>query len=348
MGWVNKSKWATVGAKRYNGFSQVGSNGNGVSATAYSAVRGKLTGQPTTRMECDVPNQWPVYQVGSGSTVAFQTSVNSSWSALVDNIRGESANLGATLGEGRESLEMIARRFGTCYRAYRGLRKGDFRGFLKELNIGPKRKHRNLIRNEVNRASSLWLEYSFGWKPLFGDVYKGLNAMGQPIPGGVCTGRGSQSFIVHEGNFPPGLYNANRDYRGRFRYEQGCHVVIDNPNLYLLQQMGLANPLSVAWELVPFSFVVDWVLDVGTCLGGLTDLLGCSVTNPWSTASCKYLAKLQANEGTLYNCSGPVFSMRRKTTLTAPVPSFNIRANLGSSLNRAANAASLLGQMLTS
>ena len=39
-------------------------------------------------------------------------------------------------------------------------------------------------------------------------------------------------------------------------------------------QFGLTNPLLVAWEVVPFSFVVDWFLPVGDYLEGLTSLHG--------------------------------------------------------------------------
>ena len=35
-------------------------------------------------------------------------------------------------------------------------------------------------------------------------------------------------------------------------------------------QLGLLNPVSLAWELVPWSFVVDWVLPIGSVLSALS------------------------------------------------------------------------------
>jgi hypothetical protein len=41
-----------------------------------------------------------------------------------------------------------------------------------------------------------------------------------------------------------------------------------------VNQIGLANPLSIAWEVVPFSFVVDWGLPIGNVLEALTATRG--------------------------------------------------------------------------
>jgi len=35
------------------------------------------------------------------------------------------------------------------------------------------------------------------------------------------------------------------------------------------RSLGLYDPLSVAWELVPFSFVADWFIPIGTYLDNL-------------------------------------------------------------------------------
>ena len=130
----------------------------------------------------------------------------------------------------------------------------------------------------------------------------------------------------------------------------GASIYVTNPNRYLLQQMGLANPLLVAWELVPFSFVVDWVADVGTSLGGITDLLGCTVIGPYTTYYAKGKVRSSwywqlANART--TLSGHVVVIKRKKGFDYPLPNLSFRANIGSSLNRAANAVSLLGQILT-
>jgi hypothetical protein len=55
------------------------------------------------------------------------------------------------------------------------------------------------------------------------------------------------------------------------------YLEVVNPNLHTIQQMGLTNPLVVAWELIPFSFVADWFIQVGDYLTALTALQGLTV-----------------------------------------------------------------------
>lgn len=40
--------------------------------------------------------------------------------------------------------------------------------------------------------------------------------------------------------------------------------------LRTLNQLGLVNPASLAWELIPWSFVVDWFIPIGPLLSVLT------------------------------------------------------------------------------
>jgi hypothetical protein len=42
--------------------------------------------------------------------------------------------------------------------------------------------------------------------------------------------------------------------------------MMENEHETVNQSLGLADPLSVAWELTPWSFVVDWFLPVGDYL----------------------------------------------------------------------------------
>lgn len=49
---------------------------------------------------------------------------------------------------------------------------------------------------------------------------------------------------------------------------------INNDALAAFQQMGLVNPALVAWELVPYSFVFDWFIQVGDWLTAQTALAG--------------------------------------------------------------------------
>lgn len=111
-----------------------------------------------------------------------------------------------------------------------------------------------------------WLEYQYGWRPLLSDLYgaaneslrysmnrlKRVNAGGS-IPFGPQRMSGSSvlgPFIRRPTNFT-GLYAV--------RYS----IDILNSNELDIARWTSLNPVSIAWELMPYSFVVDWFYDVG-------------------------------------------------------------------------------------
>lgn len=355
MPWQDKDQWnvaIAIPAAKRSGFQKNGHQGNRVDPTEYKALYGMLP-LSTPKLPngsygpvCNAKSSWIWNTRYTASAVPHPAARNSAWSDLVASSRVAPAQLGVAFAEFGESLGMIAERLSRCHSAYGALRRGQFRKFLRVLTIGPKRKHRNKVQNAVGEASSLWLEYSFGWKPLFQDVHDGIHAIGQPLPGGTCKGKGRENVDYSY-------------YNGGFGYEEHgvgrCYMVADvfvtNPTAYLLQQVGLANPALIAWELVPFSFVVDWVFDVGTCLGGISDFYGCTVTRSSTTYVCKRFSRedyiLWGGAPPKYAVSGTQTCIWRKRGLDFPMPNFSLRSNIGSSLARAANAASLLGQILT-
>jgi hypothetical protein len=56
-----------------------------------------------------------------------------------------------------------------------------------------------------------------------------------------------------------------------------------NTGSYLLESAGLVNPLSIAWELLPWSFVVDWFIPVGNTLEAMTAGYGLNDNGGWIT-----------------------------------------------------------------
>jgi hypothetical protein len=69
---------------------------------------------------------------------------------------------------------------------------------------------------------------------------------------------------------------------------------ISSPPLKSLASVGISNPLLLAWELVPYSFVVDWFLPIGNYLESLDATNGL-------TFESGYVTVLEKTVGTIFH-----------------------------------------------
>lgn len=67
-------------------------------------------------------------------------------------------------------------------------------------------------------------------------------------------------------------------YHGFLEATSGVKVRLDyeleNPFVATLAQLGITNPAELIWELVPYSFVIDWFVPVGNYLSAFDAALG--------------------------------------------------------------------------
>jgi hypothetical protein len=52
------------------------------------------------------------------------------------------------------------------------------------------------------------------------------------------------------------------------------HYEESGSGLQTLQQLGITNPVGLIWELIPYSFIVDWFVPIGDYLSSLDRFLG--------------------------------------------------------------------------
>lgn len=136
-----------------------------------------------------------------------------------------------------------------------------------------------------------WLELIYGWKPLLSDIHGALTAPhALSIPEFWV-----KSTVLTKQHIEEYDRSIDLDYRVTFK----TLVRVTNPVEYSAQRLGLTNPLLIAWELVPYSFVVDWFLPVGGYLESLDSRLGLELDESSSTYSVKESQeiKLPANAG---------------------------------------------------
>lgn len=263
---------------------------------------------------------------------------------LATQVKGSSADFGVNLAEGRQAVSMIVQRAMTLRNSYLALRKGRFRDFLNQLNVKPLPKHRRWRRS--SNASSVWLEYHFGWSPLIQDIYKGVDVLQSSNPGSRSLKASGSATAVYSSNVY--LETGPKNASCKTTVKLGVDVTVTNPNLYLANRLGLVNPVSVAWELVPFSFLVDWFLPVGNFLNAHSDFLGVSMRNSYTTTfsnvSGSFVANRNYQDGkfAVYTACHSIFFER---SLGLPSPVLLPAQIKGISVTRAATAISLLIQV---
>lgn len=217
------------------------------------------------------------------SGLAQNTAYNKALSKFYDGIRKSEVSLNTSVGEGRETLQMlnsIAQRFRTD--KYRTLYKAT-QDVLKALKKDPR-----------GTVASGWLGWHVGWKPFLQDLQNLFNhftqLQTQPHMDfvGVVKARGSS----YEQNtwFDFHSKGAQHTQIGLYRYELGCKFRISDLTLFNQWQLGLTVRPTLAWELTTLSFVVDYWVNVGQYLENLEASIlqnGISLIDGYRTSSYK-------------------------------------------------------------
>ena len=146
-------------------------------------------------------------------------------------------------------------------------------------------KHNSRKRVEMSLAEK-WLSYSFMWKPLINDCYT-LLAGFEPVTSGNIRVRGRNSKTVQ---LPP-ITDSQSVSHCTENYEARVSIVgavrITDPLLALLDEIGLADPFQIMWDKLPFSFVVDWFVNIGKMVDQAC-MPGKEIVNPSLTVLTKF------------------------------------------------------------
>jgi hypothetical protein len=185
-------------------------------------------------------------------------------------VAGSEFNAGIALAESTKTLQMIANNANRIYMAMRHVRHGNFNSAVKHLvgHVQDRDQAHKFDRRygtgfRTTTVQSRWLELQYGWLPLLNDVYAGAQFLAHqlevPIQQTVRVRMTNRSAKV---NWIPsaGWKYATSEIITRKQIK----ATIFEANPY--QLAGLANPASVAWELVPWSFVADWFIPIGSYL----------------------------------------------------------------------------------
>lgn len=228
----------------------------------------------------------------SDLTAISATLQNQLRSVAYDKLKSkisDRASIGAALAELPEAVQMVSNRLLQTRRLIKAVKRGRIEEAWAVVSETYGRSVAQAYRKRTTRRrgddwASRYLEMHFGWTPMIGDIYDSIAVLQEPIKDVRVKATATSALSTWRTvSGVPSLDYQTFDYSKGQAARYGCEVAISNPNLWLANQLGLVNPLSVAWEVVPFSFVVDWFVNVEQFLTLGTDFLGLTLKNSYST-----------------------------------------------------------------
>lgn len=271
-------------------------------------------------------------------------------------LKDQQIQYAVALAEMAKARDLLASTGLTIFRAIKALKKGDVRDFERALKIKlSPNKRRKFRRTKTNSkaVSSRWLEYSYGWTPLLLDLY------------GVCEDL--ERGFLREPRFSvtASVTSEDEDFRtqnsrtrvtcdlsvkSKFEAKIRLDYKINSDFLQTLSQKGITNPLEVAWELTPYSFLVDYLFSIGDWIATFDSTLGLTFRGGTMThwTETKYVAKcVKSRDGldltTTAVGQSSVKRMRRSVYTSTPSGGIVFNRN-PFSVKRALNVLALLRQ----
>lgn len=200
---------------------------------------------------------------------------NTALIAVRNKLKSTDINLGVAFGERKQTARLIGDTATRLAKSFMALKRGKIRKAMDEIGISSRKRE-----PRGSNAPSKWLEMQYGWKPLLSDVYGATDALSKhPEDDWRVTAKATRSrvdqyaydvFPSNGGGFDACMCRATVKRSVFARID----AVPNNAAAIALSSSGVTNPLLVAWELVPFSFVVDWFLPIGNYVESLDAMLG--------------------------------------------------------------------------
>lgn len=199
-------------------------------------------------------------------------------------IKDQKINLAQAVAEYPQAQRMFANNATTIANALRALRRGEMKKVFNTLGL-PRKKLRGTVSNR-------WLELQYGWLPLLSDLHGAVEELQQslqrPRTRRVTARATSQVELdVQNGWYPHLQERGTIHAEAKATAKAVCYIQQES---LAASRLGVTNPLNLAWELLPYSFVIDWFIPIGNWLNSLDAGIGLGAIRGTVTTKTKYVA----------------------------------------------------------
>lgn len=189
-----------------------------------------------------------------------------------------------SVAELHKTVDLVASTVVKLRRFRQAIVRGDGYNILRRI-VGRNFKHNKPSKDIASSTSSRWLEYRYGWLPLVYEVQGAVKALSPTREFKTrAVARGRKEFTRKESwnAVHNGLFGSMGNFT--FKYEQdeklSCRAYClfeADLRFQTARDFGVTEVPLALWELVPFSFVVDWFVNVGDWITAMTPKLGVNI-----------------------------------------------------------------------
>lgn len=180
---------------------------------------------------------------------------------------------------------------------------------IREVALGALRGSPTAAAKRLATLANLWLEARYGWQASYYDFCswtsikrrKPFRRLVSSMSDVYDPSYSERSWNFYDAGLGSGrrlLSYQETDKITRYTEVSAGVYVETNPLFTTADSAGIRNVLSTGWELVPFSFVVDWFIDVGDRIAAVEGKILTNQLGSWRV--CRHrLTRARQHEGTL-------------------------------------------------
>jgi len=209
-------------------------------------------------------------------------------------IKDQKVNLAQAYAERAQTARLVGDTVTRIAKALTALKSGNIVSAAAALGVAPTRrmKNRGVSQKKVTEdfVSKSWLELQYGWKPLLNDVVGAAETLAalnfrQQLNHVVTT----QSLNDHDITVRKvsSEYVETVERTLEIQYKYGIWFSVGDTAVQSAASLGLTNPALIAWELLPWSFVIDWFVPIGNYISSWDATLGCDFQQGYATEVVK-------------------------------------------------------------
>jgi hypothetical protein len=261
-----------------------------------------------------------------------QESIDKAISKFYADVSDIKFNFAVFAIELAKTRDMVAARAWQIGRSYMLLRQGKVKQAIAQFatlrqNKVPTRGDKPLEGKDLADA---WLEMRYGWTPLMYEIQGAIELLEEKMLGGKLARSYSvttKSSYTDKSSVGSSGITCTHNATINDHVTISCLIKPENPSRIILGQLGFDNPALIAYELMPYSFVVDWFYNIGDYLQSQTALAGLSIDYV-SITKTRYLQdEITVTDAGSYPGSKPdnagqhtYFSKLKRRDLSIPQP----------------------------